>query len=67
MDNTTMMMTMEVTFIGWWGWLMLYPLFKVQVQTQAERDRAEMNKVRRAHGIDTDACDAAWEKRNGNS
>lgn len=23
----TAMMMMEFTFLGWWGWLMLYPLY----------------------------------------
>jgi hypothetical protein len=47
-----MMMTMEVTFMGWWGWLMLAPLFRTPLT---------MREVRKMHGIDVDACDAAWE------
>jgi hypothetical protein len=57
MDNTTMMMTMEFTFIGWWGWLMLAPLFRTPLT---------MREVRRMHGIDVDACDAAWNARQEN-
>lgn len=57
MDNTIMMMTTEFTFIGWWGWLMLTPLFG---KPQTMRD------VRKAHGIDVDACDAAWNLQQEN-
>jgi hypothetical protein len=57
MDNTTMMMTMEFTFIGWWGWLMLAPLYRTPLT---------MREVRRMHGIDVDACDAAWNARQEN-
>ena len=58
MDNTTMMMTMEFTFIGWWGWLMLAPLFRTPLT---------MREVRKMHGIDVDACDAAWNARQENT
>lgn len=57
METTMMMMTTEFTFIGWWGWLMLAPLFKKPLT---------MRDVRKAQGIDVDACDAAWNSRKEN-
>ncbi len=38
MDNTTTMMMMEFTFMGWWGWLMLAPLFKVTTTKENDND-----------------------------
>lgn len=36
--DATMMMTIEFTFIGWWGWLMLSPLFGTQTQENDDDD-----------------------------
>ena len=38
METTMMMMTMEFTFIGWWGWLMLAPLFRTPLMITKEND-----------------------------
>lgn len=53
--ETTTMMIIEFTFVGWWGWLMLAPLYK-------EPKPKTMRDVRKSLGIDVDACDAAWEQ-----